>query len=441
MTSIASAELDTHGKALSINLDPSSFGTLAEIGAGQEVARWFLSVGAASGTVAKTISAYDKVISDEIYGAGTRYVSRERLLAMLDREYRLLLERLDASRGRNTQFFAFADTVASRNYKGDNEQHGWLGIRFQTEPNAPPSQMLLHVNLRDATAQLQMQSIGVLGVNLIYGAYHLGPDIDTSLRGLFDALSIDRIEIDVIELSGPAFTGQDACAWCLTALRRGMAHALILNSSGHVVEPSSLLRKRPLLVMRGTFRNPELLQPDLFESARRQLIAEGVTIEREPVTLIEMTTSHVSREMSPPVAQMQESVRQLASRGLLMVTSFPETYLLSRYLRRHSNEPVRFVVSVAGAAKILQEAFYQDLPGTLLEGVGKLLATNVKLYVAPMPREALMAALGNVSGTLAVRRSGDGPVRLDDLMPAEPGCHLFHYLRAAGRIVELQHSQ
>src|SRR5215469_9347382 len=139
------AQNDTHAKALTLNLDNSIYGTFAEIGAGQEVARWFLSVGAASGTVAKTISAYDKTVSDDIYGAGTRYVSRERLLAMLDREYKLLLERLTVARGNETQFFAFADTVAARNYQGTNEQHGWLGIRFQTRIGSEPSQILLHI--------------------------------------------------------------------------------------------------------------------------------------------------------------------------------------------------------------------------------------------------------------------------------------------------------
>jgi hypothetical protein len=330
--------------------------------------------------------------------------------------------------------------IRSQLAPGDNEQHGWVGIRFQTEPHAPPSQVLLHVNLCDATAQLQMQSIGVLGVNLIYGSYHHRSDADTFLRGLFDELSIERIEIDLIELNGPAFAGEDACAWCLTAVSRGMAHALVLDSSGQVVEPSSVLRRRPLLVMRGTFRNPKLLQPDLFESAGQQLTAEGVTIELEPVKLIDMTTRHVSREVSPSVAQMQESFRQLMPRGPLMASDFPETYLLSHYLRRHSNEPVRFVVSIAEAAKILHEAFYQNLPGTLLEGLGKLLSTNVKLYVAPMPREALRTAPGDVSDTIAVREPADSPVRLDDMILEEPGSHLFHYLRAAGRIVELQHS-
>ena len=159
---------DIHAKALAINLEASFYGTFAEIGAGQEVARWFLSVGAASGTVAQAISAYDKTVSDDMYGAGTRYVSKERLVAMLDHEYQLLLARLAKARGAHTRFFVFADTVATRNYQGTNEQHGWLGVRFQDEPDGQPNQILLHINLGDSTAQLQQQAIGTLGVNLIY---------------------------------------------------------------------------------------------------------------------------------------------------------------------------------------------------------------------------------------------------------------------------------
>ena len=181
MASSAPARRDTHGKALTLNLDSSIYGTLAEIGAGQEVARWFLSVGAASGTVAKSISAYDKIVSDDIYGSGTRYVSKERLLAMLDGEYQQLLDRLNPARGKDTRFFVFADTIAARNYQGTNEQHGWLGIRFQTEPGSQPSQMLLHINLRDSTAHLQQQAIGILGVNLVYAVFHQRSDIDSLL--------------------------------------------------------------------------------------------------------------------------------------------------------------------------------------------------------------------------------------------------------------------
>lgn len=433
----ASHRQDTHGKALSLNLDASVYGTLAEIGAGQEVARWFLSVGAASGTVAKTISAYDKKVSDEIYGAGTRYVSRERLLAMLDREYQLLLERLSTSRGSEKRFFTFADTVSARNYAGNNEQHGWLGISFQIEPNAPRSQVLLHINLCDPTAQLQQEAIGILGVNLIYAVFHQRMDLDILLAGLFDDLSIDRIEIDVIELDGPAFVNEDARAWCLALLGRHMAHTIVFGSGGRVVEPSSLLRKRPLLVTRGTFENAELLDPAPLDSAGRMLLAESGPFEREPLTLTELSIQHVTRVREFALDEMVECIRRLTPRGPVLVSDYPETYLLARYLRRHSTEPVRFVLSVAAAAKTLQETFYRSLPGTLLEGLGRLLATNVKLYVAPMPRQAFESALEDGSGLLS-RDSGTGLVTLDDLIPAEPACHLVRYLRASGRIVPLQ---
>jgi hypothetical protein len=322
--------------------------------------------------------------------------------------------------------------------QGDNEQHGWVGIRFQIEPGAPPSQVLLHINLCDPTAQLQQQAIGILGVNLIYAAYYQRAEVDLFLSGLYDELSIDRIEIDVIELDGPAFTNRDAHAWCLALLGRHMSHAIVFDTRGRVVEPSSLLRKRPLLVMRGTFKKAELLDPAPLESAGRMLVTESGPFEREPVALTELSIHHVTRVEQVSLDRMLESIRQLTPRGPVVASDYPETYLLTRYLRRHSVEPVRFVLSVAAAAKILNETFYQNLPGTLLEGLGRLLATHVKVYVAPMPRKAFAAALGDTSGRLAVGESDDTLVALDDLIPAEPACHLLKYLRAASWIVPLQ---
>ena len=429
---------EAHGKALSLNLDSSIYGTLAEIGAGQEVARWFLAVGGASGTVAKTISAYDKTVSDDIYGAGTRYVSKERLLAMLDHEYKLLLDRLDPARGKETRFFVFADTIAARNYQGTNEQHGWLGIRFQSDPGTPPNQIFLHINLCDSTAQLQQQAIGILGVSLIYAAFHQRSAKEPFLEGLFEELSIARIEIDVIDFDGPAFVDQDARGWCLELLRCGMAHAIAFDARGEVVEPSSVLRKRALLVVRGSFSHPELFDPTLFHAARQQLIAEGVSFEREPATLLEMTIHHANLVESLAAPDMLARIDQLVRFGSVVVTDYPETYLLSRYLRRHSTEPVRFILGVAAAAKIMHEVFYRSLPGTMLEGIGKLLATNVKLYVAPMPREAFRSALTDLSDSVVPKESGGSVVTLNDLTPPVPTLHLFEYLRASGRIVALE---
>src|ERR1051326_4052964 len=379
------AERDIHAKGLALNLDTSVYGTFAEIGAGQEVARWFLSVGAASGTVATTVSAYDKIVSDDLYGVSTRYVSKERLEAMLDREYQLLLERLGATRGENTCFFVFADTIATRNYQGTNEQHGWAGLRFQCEPGSEPSQIVLHINLRDPTAQLQQAAIGILEVNLIYAIFRQRASIDTFLSGLFDELSTTRIEIDVLRLDGPAFSNEDSAEWCMALLGHKMAHGIVLDPPSGVVEPSCVLRKRPLVVLRGTFHHPELLDPALLQCATRQLLAEGTQFEREPAVVVEMTIRPVSHATTLSSTEIVRCIRDLNPRYPVIASDFAETYLLSRYLRRYSTEPVRFVMSIATAAKVMHETFYQDLPGTLLEGLGRLLAANVKLYVAPMP--------------------------------------------------------
>jgi len=438
MTSISAAEQsDVHGKALAINLEGSIYGTLAEIGAGQEVARWFLSVGAASGTVAKTISAYDKTVSDEIYGAGTRYVSKKRLLAMLDHEYDLLLTRLNAIRGTDKLFFVFADTVATRNFEGTNQQHGWVGIRFQTRPGSEPSQILLHINLCDSTALGQQQAVGILGVNLIHAAFHRREDIDCLLEGVFEELTTARVEIDVIEVDGPAFRQHDGNEWCLTLLYRKMARAVVFGENDGPIEPSSILRKRPLLVMRGTCQHPELLNPALLQTANRKLVGEGVRLERDPMAVVEMSIHHVDASAAPPAAAMLQCLDRITPHCPMIVSDLPETYLLSQYLRRHSREPVRFVMSIAAAARIMQEAFYRDLPGTLLEGLGKLLSTNVKLYVAPMPRQALLSALRDLSGNIPLKASASGVVGLDDLALSGPARHLFDYLRASGRVVEL----
>src|ERR1700733_7237827 len=266
---------DIHAKALAINLAATCYGTFAEIGAGQEVARWFLSAGAASGTVAQAISAYDKTVSDDTYGAGTRYVSKERLLAMLDHEYQLLLARLAKDRGDHTRFFVFADTVATRNYQGTNEQHGWLGFRFQAEPGAEPNQILLHINLGDSTAQLQQQAMGTLGVNLIYACYHQRSSPPAFLAGLFDDLSVERLEIDVLELSGPVFAGADSRLWCLSLLRAGMSRALVFDSVANVVEPATPLRKRPLIVQRTLHGHAGPSASEAIQAARQELATEG----------------------------------------------------------------------------------------------------------------------------------------------------------------------
>jgi hypothetical protein len=432
---------DIHAKALAINLEASYYGTFAEIGAGQEVARWFLSAGAASGTVAQAISAYDKTVSDDIYGAGTRYVSRERLLAMLDHEYQLLLTRLGKERGAHTRFFAFADTVATRNYQGTNEQHGWLGVRFQADPDDPPNQILLHINLGDPTAQLQQQAIGTLGVNLIYAAFHQRASPKDFLAGLFDDLSIERIEIDVLELTGPVFAGADSRLWCLDLLRMGMSHALVFDSKAQVVEPANPLRKRPLIVQRTLNGHSGPSAAEAFQAARQKLMAEGTSSDREPLAILEINTPTFEGSAVSDNAEQLALIEQLAPLGTVVVTDYQEGYRVLNYLRRYTAAPIRVVIWISMFLQLMEERLYPALPGAVLESFGRLLSTDVTIYVAPMPKEQLVAALGGMpEGLLRESRNRD-LLSLDDLLPKSPLDHLFRYLRAAGHIVPLEKTQ
>ncbi|HTW49437.1 MAG TPA: hypothetical protein VMD92_15900 [Acidobacteriaceae bacterium] len=432
---------DIHAKALAINLEASIYGTFAEIGAGQEVARWFLSVGAASGTVAQAISAYDKTVSDDTYGAGTRYVSRERLLAMLDHEYQLILTRLAEARGAHTRFFVFADTVATRNYQGTNEQHGWLGVRFQAEPGGEPNQILLHINLCDSTAQLQQQAIGTLGVNLIYASHHQRSSAATFLAGLFDDLSRDRLEIDVLELTGPAFTGEDSRLWCLALLRAGMSHALVFDSKAQVVEPSTPLHKRPLVVQRTLHGHPGPSAAEALQIARQKFLAEGISSDREPLTVLEVTTHSLEGPAASDNSELLALVEQLTPLGTVVVTDHMEGYQVLNYLRRYTAAPIRVVLWLSMFLQNMEESVYVSAPGTVLESFGRLLYTDVTVFVAPMGKESLVAALGSLPEGLMRESPGRDLLTLEDFLPRPPLDHLFRYLRAAGRIVPLEITQ
>lgn len=430
----AGSPTNAHAKALAINLDPSSYGSFAEIGAGQEVARWFLRVGGAAGTVAQTISAYDKAFSDDTYGEGTRYVSRERLMAMLDHEYDLLLKRLGPTRGSHTRFFVFANTVAARNFKGDNEQHGWLGIRFQSEPGANASDLLAHVNLMDPAAQLQQEALGLLGVNLVYAAFNQRESADHFLAGLFDGLSISRIELDVVELSGPAFVRADPRRACLRALRRGMCHALVFDSAAKAVEPAAVLRKRPLIVERDRFESIQPFHGEMLRASQHQLGIEGIQLGCEPAAVFEISIRPVSGENTDDDALLAKVERGSAV-GSVIVSDYPQDYLLIEYLRRYTTEPIRIAVGVSTLARLLAAEFYSALPGSLLEGLGRLLAANVKVYVEPMPKPAFDEALRSFPGL--VETTAD-PVTADTIRFNPPIDHLYRYIREAQWIVPLR---
>jgi hypothetical protein len=244
--------LDTHRKALTLNLDASTFGSFAEIGAGQEVVRWFLFVGGASGTVAKSISAYDKAVSDSLYGAGSRYVSKERLEAMLETEWTQLLGQLEKTRGKDKRFFSFVDTVSARNYAGTNDAHGWLGLRFQSRPGGEPSDILPHINMRDSSNVLQQEAIGILGVNLLYAAFYQLQTKESFFEGLAQDVVRERIEIDCVDFRGPAFASWDRPTVLAYLVHAGLAEAVCFLPSGEALPPMNFCTTKPLYWHRET---------------------------------------------------------------------------------------------------------------------------------------------------------------------------------------------
>lgn len=428
----------TWQKALDINLDPRIYGALAEIGAGQEVARWFFRVGGAAGTIAKTMSAYDMTVSDQIYGKAGRYVSRERLVAMLDHEYGLLLDRLGASRGQQTCFFAFADTVTARNYQGTNECHGWMGLRFQHEPGAPPSDVHLHVVPLDPSNAGQQEAIGTLGVNLIDAVFHgrLGPPVDL-LRRLLEGLSLDRLEIDVVDLSGPAFGSFEPVDLGLALLRAEVARCVLLEPPGALVPPRDVVRKRAIVIERGRFASGSEAYARLLAAGLAQLRAEFADLQRPPVGLFELSVNSI-RE-SPNPEELAPRLRALLPMGYpVLVSRLRESFQLTHYLRRMSREALRFVAGPSSLVELLDEAHYGELPGGLLEGVGRLLADNVRVYVHPMEVEAFRTHLSSYGVDLAgLSFPGGGAVTAENLRLHGPLGHLYGHLLARGWIVPI----
>jgi hypothetical protein len=371
-------------KALELNLDKSRYGTLAEIGAGQEVARWFFRVGGAAGTVAKTISAYDMKVGDAIYGASPRYVSHERLGAMLGHEFSLLHERLTLSRGDSTAFFAFADTATARSFSRPEDGLAWIGIRFQHQPKAEPSDITLHVRLRDQESVLQQEALGMLGVNLIYGACYLHHDPKALVAGLGDHLTRARVEVNLVNFSGPAFARVDTRLLNLLLVQRELSHAVLFHKEAWPVEPGSVLYKKPILIIPGTFRPILWVHLDMLAAATRQFRERSGPSADELVCLAAISTKNVLDPTPYTPHDVLGRIDTLWALGLpTLVTDLPEFYRLEGYLSRYSKREVLFVVGAESLARAFQEEYYETLDGGAFEGLGRLFKRWVRAGVYP----------------------------------------------------------
>lgn len=414
---------DTHQKALRINLDPRWYGTFAEIGAGQEVVRWFFRVGGAAGTIAKSMSAYDMTVSDAIYGAGGRYVSRKRLQAMLDHEFDLNMTRLSEARGDMTCFFAFADTVVARSFKGTNECHGWMGVKFQAHPKDQPSQITLHVRMLDAENPAQQEALGIIGVNLLYGAFFFHHEPENLVESLLDRLTTARIEIDMIELNGIEFRHVDNRLMALKLVQLGLSGAAMFGANREILQASEVLYKKAILVERGSFRPVTHVNFDMMRCAVEKFANDAAVTGRAVVQVMEITMRNLSSDESGRL-----DVRDFLARADMMcacgftvlISDFFEYYRLAGFLARHTQERIGIVMGIPSVVDLFDEKYYANLPGGILESFGRLFKNDLRLYVYPL------------------QESADAPLMTVENFEPKPELRkLYEYLRDRGSFVAL----
>jgi hypothetical protein len=413
---------DTLHKALRINLDPRWYGTVAEIGAGQEVARWFFRAGGAAGTIAKSMSAYDMAVSDAVYGKSQRYVSLGRLQAMLEHELDLNIDRLTPIRGDTTSFFAFADTVVARSYAGGNECHGWMGVRFQATPHDEPSQIVLHVRMLDDDAKLQQEALGVVGVNLLHAAFFEHHEPEQVVESLLDRLGTGRIEIDMIQFKGIEFRRVDNRIMALKLVQLGLSGVAMFGPDGEVLQPSEALRKHAILVERGSFRPPTVVNMDMLDCARTKFEADPAVAGRPVLALTELTMRNLLAG-GADVDRRDFLARAdlLAACGMtVLISDFGEYNRLAFYLGERTKERIGMVMGVPSLIDLFDEKNHAQLPGGILESFGRLFKNGLALYIYPM--------LDQADGSV---------VTVDDLKVGDDLQPLYDYLSRRGSFVNL----
>lgn len=383
---------ETKRKALKINLDAAIYGTFAEIGAGQEVARNFFEAGAASGTIAKTMSAYDMAFSDAIYGAeeSGRYVSRTRLIKMLSHEFNLLTERLHMEKYDNKKFFAFADTVTTLNFTKTNEPHGWLGIRFQSEVDGPTNDIVIHVRLLDSDNRLQSKVLGILGVNLVFAAYYYAHDPQVMIESLVDNLSIGSVEIDLVKVDGPVFENANERLLNLYLIAKGFANAAIFRPDGKAAQIKDFLYKKDIIVLRTKYKQKSLPNFDLFNQAVEQFKKNTQADPGNIVVLIEVLMGNVlDEDLDVTIEDLQyfaHRAEELCSTGNnVMVSNFRRNNHLAEFVKTFKPRNVGIATNVSNLRNIFNSDNYnkENYTNELLSYISGMFSKNVKLYAYP----------------------------------------------------------
>ncbi len=374
-------------KTLRINLNKNIYGTFSEIGAGQETVRNFFRAGGASGTIAKTMSAYDKDFSDAIYGEeeDKRYVTEARLKKMLSHEMQLIEERIDRKKHPNKLFFSYANTVATIDFSKKYKGHGWVGIRYQVRPEEEYNDIILHVRFHENDARLQQNTLGILGVNLIYGAYYKYDTPKKLLQYLYDHIDKDQIEIDTINFSGPRFENVDNRLMSLQLVKNGMTEAVMFAPDGNNVLPAKVLYKKNVLALRGSFRPVTKVNMDIYKNSLELFLEENRVEKDNTISVFEITLSNLRSEGEINEKDFMDRAKLLCSLGqTVMISNFQEYYKVVEYFSNYTKQRMGLAMGVSNLIDIFDEKYYRHLSGGILEAFGKLFFKDLKVYLYPL---------------------------------------------------------
>ncbi|NEN23134.1 TonB-dependent receptor [Cryomorpha ignava] len=411
-------------KALRVNLDPAIYGTFAEIGAGQEVVRHFFRAGGASGTIAKTMSAYDKDVSDAIYGHEdkNRYVCETRLRKMINHEYALIEERLDREKHPGKKFFSFANTVATIDFKKRFKGHGWLGIKFQTSPEKSPNEVILHVQLHENEAAQQQETIGVVGVNMLYGCYFYYQNPREFLKSLYDNLQRDQIEVDMVSMNGPDFETLDNRLLSLQLVKNGMTDAVIFSPDGKNLQPADLLYKKNILAIRGSFRPVTKVNIDMIINGYNAFVKEQRVDSDNLQVLFEITLNNLRVDGDIDEQDFLDRADILCSLGqTVLISNYQEYFKLIQYFSTFTNKRMGLIMGVTNMIELFDEKYYRELNGGILEAFGILFTRDLKVYLYPS------------------KGADDEEIMSSKNMPIHPRIRpLYDYLIFNGRVVDLK---
>lgn len=412
----------TQEKALHLNLDPFIYGTFAEIGAGQETANWFFRASGAAGTVAKTISAYDMTVSDTLYGPVKRYVSEERLKGMMDYEFAQLVNRLGSTRGKTTCFFAFCNTVKVKGYRDNGPWNGWIGVRFQLKPEAPPSDLIVHVRLNQPAHDAQMRDLGILGVNIVHAVFNNRDRLEVFIESLVDNLDPKNVEIDMVRFEGHGFSMVDNRLFALQLVRSGLTGATMFLPNGQVAQAADALYRRPILLMRGSFAPLTNLHLEMMNHARKSFVQNmEPEVANKCLDICEIAMNNLLRGGDMDHLEFIDRADSLKALGkTVMITRMPRFDNLSALLAQYTSQPIAICLSIGILNELFKDKWLTDVPGGILESFGRTFQHKTRLYVSPW--------LNRHTGEFVTARTFTPPKEYE---------HLYQYFLANKLIVDV----